>query len=90
MEIKLGDTVQVEFGQLITDSSVGERIDACMSQHFYEEAGMKSYRGTVIKIKTKARFGLVPFNNPVYYYVSLNLFPEVCVRTRHVKKVIRC
>ena len=89
MEIKLGDTVQVEFGKFITGHSVSERIDASLSQHFYEEAGMKSYRGTIIKIKTKACFGLVPFNKPVYY-VSLSLFPEVCVRTRHVKKVIRC
>ena len=89
MEIKLGDIVQVEFGTFITDSSVGEHIDACMSQHFYEEAGMKSYRGTIIKIKTKACFGLVPFNKPVYY-VSLSLFPEICMKTLHVKKVIRC
>ena len=89
MEIKLGDTVQVEFGTFITGPNVSEHIDACMSQHFYEEAGMKAYRGTVIKIKTKACFGLVPFNKPVYY-VSLSLFPEVCVRTHHVKKVIRC
>ena len=89
MEIKLGDTVQVEFGNLITDNSVGEHIDACISQHFYEEAGMKAYRGKVVRIKTHLGLGLIPLEKPIYY-VSLSLFPEICMKTLHVKKVIRC
>lgn len=88
MEIKLGDTVQVDFGKFITGHSVGEHIDAAMSQHFYEEAGMKAYRGEVVKIETHICFGLIPLGKPIYW-VSLGLFPEVCMKTMHVKKVIR-
>lgn len=89
MEIKLGDTVQVEFGTSITGPNVSDYIDACMSQHFYEEAGMKAYRGEVVKIKTHMCLGTIPLKKPIYY-VSLSLFPEICMKTLHVKKVIRC
>ena len=89
MEIKLGDTVQVDFGKFITDHVTGGYIDECMSQHFYEEAGMKAYRGKVVRIKTHLGLGLIPLEKPIYY-VSLSLFPEICMKTLHVKKVIRC
>ena len=89
MEIKLGDTVQVDFGKFITGHNVGEHIDVAMSQHFYEEAGMKAYRGKVVRIKTHLGLGLIPLEKPIYY-VSLSLFPEICMKTLHVKKVIRC
>ena len=88
MEIKIGDTVQVDFGKFITDHVTGGYIDECMSQHFYEEAGMKAYRGEVVKIETHICFGLIPLKKPIYW-VSLSLFPEVCMKTMHVKKVIR-
>ena len=88
MEIKLGDTVQVDFGKFITDHVTGGYIDECMSQHFYEEAGMKAYRGKVVRIKTHLGLGLIPLEKPIYY-VSLSLFPEICMKTLHVKKVIR-
>lgn len=89
MEIKLGDTVQVEFGKFMTERDTGGYIDECMSKHFYKEAGMKAYRGKVVKIQTHICLGLIPLNKPIYY-VSLSLFPEVCMKTLHVKKVIRC
>lgn len=88
MEIKLGDVVQFSFSSVITGPHAGEYIDVAVSTHYYEEAGRKAYLGEVVKISTHTWLGLIKRTRPLYW-ISLDLFPDVILKSDVVKKVVR-
>lgn len=88
MEIKLGDDVQFSFTSVITGPLVGEYIDVAASMHYYKEAGRKAYRGKVVKISTHTWLGLIERTRPLYW-ISLDMFPDVTLKSDVVKKIIR-
>lgn len=89
MEIKLGDDVQFSFTSVITGPLVGEYIAVAASMHYYKEVGRKAYRGKVVKISTHTWLGLIERTRPLYW-ISLDMFPDVVLKSDVVKKVIRC
>lgn len=88
MKPKLGDRVMFSFTSIITGPNPGEYIDVAVSWHYYEEAGFKAYKGTVVKISTHTWLGLIERTRPLYF-VELDLFPGVVLKTDVVKKIIR-
>lgn len=84
MEIKLGDTVSVPFGDIITGSSVGACIDAAMSQSYYEKRGYTVFTGTVVNISKRYMFGLLKRRYPLYT-VGLGLV-DIYIKTYNVVK----
>lgn len=88
MKIELGDEVQFSFTSVITGPHPGEYIDVAMSNHYYEEEGRKAYRGKVVKISTHTWFGLIERTRPLYW-ISLDMFPDVVLKSDVVKKIIR-
>lgn len=88
MKPQLGDRVKFSFTSVITGPHAGEYIDVAVSRHYYEEAGFKAYKGTVVKISTHTWLGLIERTRPLYF-VELDLFPGVVLKTDVVKKIIR-
>lgn len=84
MEIKLGDTVSIPFGYVITGSSAGACIDAAMSQLYYEKHGYNAFTGTVVSISKRYMFGLLKRRYPLYT-VGLGLV-AIYIKTYNVVK----
>lgn len=88
MKPKLGDRVKFSFTTVITGPNPGEYIDAAVSQHYHEEAGLNYFKGTVVKISTHTWLGLIERIRPLYF-VELDMFPDIVLKTDVVKKIIR-
>ena len=89
MKIELGDDAQFSFTSVITGPHPGEYIDVAASIHFYEEEeGRKAYRDKVVKISTHTWLGLIERTRPLYW-ISLDMFPDVVLKSDVVKKITR-
>lgn len=85
---KVGDRVQFSFTSVITGPHPHESIDVAVSNHYYEEAGYKAYKGTVVKISTHTWLGLIERTRPLYF-IELDMFPGIILKSDVVKKIIR-
>ncbi len=88
MKIKLGDCVKVEFNNVILGTDHGDKLAHLCNKRLYKYFNYKYYKGTVLKISTHTWFGLIERTRPLYW-ISLDMFPDIVLKSDVVKKIIR-